>query len=172
MCNITFRKWGGGEVKGHLELFRPLRTFVIGMFPQIYALFCCDTCLCTFILGMFAQIQRTFWLSLDLREAILFHFSCFFIKFIKGGRGVIPIYKNLCCEFCIFWRALATWNWHRKGLLRHIKNGFFSLFTMKKNLFWISRNHSQWKKSPKSFNFHAKARQDGVNGSTFWKVQC
>ena len=42
-----------------------------------------------------------------LREAIPYHFSCFFIKLIKGG-GVIPVYKNLCCGFYIFWRALAT----------------------------------------------------------------
>ena len=31
-----------------------------------------------------------------LREPILYHFVCFFIKFIKGwGGGVISIYKNL-----------------------------------------------------------------------------
>ena len=46
--------------------------------------------------------------SNPIREATPDHFSCFFIKLIKGGRGVIPVYKNLCCEFCIFWRALAT----------------------------------------------------------------
>ena len=35
-------------------------------------------------------------------------FFLFFYKAYKGGVGVIPVYKNLCCEFCIFWRALAT----------------------------------------------------------------
>ena len=44
---------------------------------------------------------------ITLREATPYHFSCFFIKLIKGG-GVIPVYKNLCCGFYIFWRALAT----------------------------------------------------------------
>ena len=33
----------------------------------------------------------------------------------------------------------------------YIKNAFFSLFTMKLNLFWVSINHIQWVKSPKIF---------------------
>ena len=36
--------------------------------------------------------------------------------------GKLNSRSRILCEFCIFWRALATWNWHRKGLLRHIKN--------------------------------------------------
>ena len=110
----------------------------------------------------FLDIQNRFYFIVKrLKNAFLMHFQW---RGRGGGHGwrhqwwlsrecqggVIPVYKNLCCEFCIFWRALATWNWHRKGLLRHIKNEFFSLFTMKKNLFWISRNHIQWKKSCKS----------------------
>ena len=34
-----------------------------------------------------------------LREGTTYHFSCFFIKFIKGGRGVIPIYKIYVVNF-------------------------------------------------------------------------
>ena len=37
--------------------------------------------------------------------------SVFFIKFIKGGGGVISVYKNLCCKFCIVQEAFLQQKW-------------------------------------------------------------
>ena len=100
-------------------------TVCCQMFPQ-------STCLrgCIVTLVAFVRFFSSVYFQMFPQFTCLKGCIGFIIKFIRGG-GIIPIYKNLCCEFCIFWRALATWNWHRKGLLRHIKNEFFSLFTMK-----------------------------------------
>ena len=35
---------------------------------------------------------------------------CFFISLIKGG-GVISVYKNLCCRFCIVQEAFLQQKW-------------------------------------------------------------
>ena len=34
-----------------------------------------------------------------IREAILYQIECFFTHCVKGGRGVKPMCKNLCCRF-------------------------------------------------------------------------
>ena len=57
-------------------------------------------------------------------------FLLFFIKFIGGG-GSFPFMKIYEANFVYSGGLLATSNWHRKGLLRHRWNEFFSLFTMK-----------------------------------------
>ena len=45
-----------------------------------------------------------------LRDAIRKKNVCFFISLIKGG-GVISIYKNLCCRFCIVQEAFLQQKW-------------------------------------------------------------
>ena len=35
----------------------------------------------------------------------------FFIKLIKEGVGVISVYKNLCCKFCIVQEAFLQQKW-------------------------------------------------------------
>ena len=51
------------------------------------------------------------WHHLEVRDAHLYQNVRFFIKFIKGG-GVISVYKNLCCKFCIvqeaFWQQFLS----------------------------------------------------------------
>ena len=45
-----------------------------------------------------------------LRDVFLNKNVCFFISLIKGG-GVISIYKNLCCRFCIVQEAFLQQKW-------------------------------------------------------------
>ena len=40
----------------------------------------------------------------QVREAIVYQIGCFFTHCVKGGEGVKPMCKNLCCRFVSFWR--------------------------------------------------------------------
>ena len=44
------------------------------------------------------RFLRVFFIT-SLREGTTYHFSCFFIKFKKGGRGSFPFIKNYVVNF-------------------------------------------------------------------------
>ena len=47
-------------------------------------------------------LTHFWWFYLKLREAIVYQIGCFFTHCVKGGDGVKPMCKNLCCRFVSF----------------------------------------------------------------------